>query len=1468
MRKTSILTVIVLWTLIRPTDLAASVNIDPRTVNLNENDDSGISLATVSATCYPSTNDYINVTGVQTFNGTTTQHNVTCEACRLSVDRETDLFSFNMSDNTVYKSPCSATSCGVCPSCMACSTSNGCLTGPATYNIVVYCETTSYDNNDNGTSTLTVSVAEETPTLTISLPDSVPANNLMSVGTVLTQANQSSTSGPAIVEYTNSLAVSNTYELDTANMFKLNPTNGEVYVATDPSVEYDNTYSMGICIHSRRQTSCKNLTINFDGCFQTPNCDDQTNTSFSDQIAIGATLFTMNYTNPSAHFAANSSTWQNLNFVKVSSTLAEASIDLTSGVISTTGNVTVWPDYPYSTHTFVVRVSNPGYSCSYTATCTMTMQFSFTNWPIRFESLPNTTYIHEDTDDRTLVHSIITYDPNNPDHDNVTCNVTANDDTTLLELTHNGNYDYDSWFIYKKECNEPNCGCIDENFLCDKDIGCLNYNLNNTYTITIQCSDAYGSSDEETFTLQVTENQPPSFTNTPTNITLNTDNVAHLDSVFSIYYSDAESETLDYNFTITPDTPSLFKFDTWGNYYDNPCNVTATSFQWNQTNNTFAVSFCGRERRNMVCSSFNIYIRDYCGPTPVCSHNSTTVTDQFAIGGELFQIDVTGSGYTSLTYSITSEYSNLFSVDPLTGIVTSAAALEARSPPGSTSYSMVAKVYDTAACAHAACALSVEVTYTNFNISIDNMGSVNVDIHEDEQASVTLVTIATSDNNTNDGVTCEVDNAASTPANNSIFFAVETNTRSNVYELVSKEGPGFDYDVADTYIVVVVCEDNYGSSDTATATVSILENQVPTMDNLNAGKVINVDPITVGDGDVIFTLQTSDNENDPLVYSCSVTNNFVPLQCLSDGVVSLRRNVRIPDEEGEMYNVTLCIEDSAHNHTVCETLNVNISSSKTNPVLDNLPSSVSFYENTTIGATLFNVTVEDPDVLDVYTFSMVVYPKTSSSAFSLDANTGVLTLQESLDYETLNHYEFLFRVRDAYLPGLEDKYLSLSVLDVNEAPSLTLTETTYATIEEDAGYTVATLIFTCTDVDVGQTTSLAITSGTDMSYFSLDSSTGVMTFAQNWDFENGVVPPQTTSLEITCDDGNGLSDAGTIVVNIAAVNEFSPSLSTTAEDITIYSNQTLIDPLFTVTATDNDYGDDGLFDFSIIGEGKGSKYFTISSTGQLFISDYIDWNYDYTFEFTIKVSDGESNPRASHVNVIVRYITSFEPTIPTKERARCILCTNIGKAVVSSLCVEAVIILLLFIHMCCRMKPYRVCQLKPKPKLRNASDIKKAIQDRSDTDDPYRPGSEMLNRALPDDRPPSPFMYNVPPRLRGEPPAAAEYIEPGPAISLAHISGPPKPSSVGIKRKRVTNIKPKAKHIPSLFQNKAYAPTRIALPRSVDETFTKEQLTQPDVSNKRATISPLFGRSNGSKLYSENQRHLPDIEEPDIALDF
>ena len=52
------------------------------------------------------------------------------------------------------------------------------------------------------------------------------------------------------------------------------------------------------------------------------------------------------------------------------------------------------------------------------------------------------------------------------------------------------------------------------------------------------------------------------------------------------------------------------------------------------------------------------------------------------------------------------------------------------------------------------------------------------------------------------------------------------------YIILNKENPGFDYDNATSYTIAVTCSDLYGSSDTASMTVNIDENDEPVITNL------------------------------------------------------------------------------------------------------------------------------------------------------------------------------------------------------------------------------------------------------------------------------------------------------------------------------------------------------------------------------------------------------------------------------------------------------------------------------------------------------------------------------------------------------------------------------------------------------------------------------------------------------------
>ena len=65
-----------------------------------------------------------------------------------------------------------------------------------------------------------------------------------------------------------------------------------------------------------------------------------------------------------------------------------------------------------------------------------------------------------------------------------------------------------------------------------------------------------------------------------------------------------------------------------------------------------------------------LFASDLCGPTPSCSGQSVTETDQFEVGGHLFSVTVNPpafGSYTQITYAIASSQTGYFTINDTTG---------------------------------------------------------------------------------------------------------------------------------------------------------------------------------------------------------------------------------------------------------------------------------------------------------------------------------------------------------------------------------------------------------------------------------------------------------------------------------------------------------------------------------------------------------------------------------------------------------------------------------------------------------------------------------------------------------------------------------------------------------------------------------------------------------------------------------
>lgn len=119
-----------------------------------------------------------------------------------------------------------------------------------------------------------------------------------------------------------------------------------------------------------------------------------------------------------------------------------------------------------------------------------------------------------------------------------------------------------------------------------------------------------------------------------------------------------------------------------------------------------------------------------------------------------------------------------------------------------------------------------------------------------------------------------------------------------------------------------------------------------------------------------------------------------------------------------------------------------------------------------------------------------------------------------------------------------------------------------------------------TDRDDGENgrVSYSVVSGAVDGYFKLDPNTGELTIEKTLDLETARISNWTFTLLVEAKD-HGIpqrSSNATFIIKVNSVNEYSPQFTITGIVLLIPENTVVGTLLYRVTATDNDFGSDGL----------------------------------------------------------------------------------------------------------------------------------------------------------------------------------------------------------------------------------------------------------------------------------------------------
>ena len=328
------------------------------------------------------------------------------------------------------------------------------------------------------------------------------------------------------------------------------------------------------------------------------------------------------------------------------------------------------------------------------------------------------------------------------------------------------------------------------------------------------------------------------------------------------------------------------------------------------------------------------------------------------------------------------------------------------------------------------------------------------------------------------------------------------------------------------------------------------------------------------------------------------------------------------DDDGDnVYDITVQARDDAF-YTGTLDVVVTVTDVNEGPEISG-PQSLAFTENQATDRVLATYSAADPEDTGA-AITRWSLTGTDSGDFAIDEN-GRLTFRSVPDYEKPadsgrdNTYNLSVRASDGRYYGYLE--VTVTVTDVNEAPTITATTKTAFNYRENATANLYT--FKATDPE--RSAIEWSLSGADAADFTI-TDTGVVAFAGPPDYENAADDDGDNVYEVTVQARDDDFNTGTldVAVTVTDVNE-GPEISG-LQSLTLTENQATDRVLATYTAADPEDPSAAITRWSVTG--RDAADFTIDENGRLTfrrVPDYErpdDSGRDNTYNLSVRASDG------------------------------------------------------------------------------------------------------------------------------------------------------------------------------------------------------------------------------------------------------
>nr|XP_061793159.1 protocadherin alpha-2-like [Nerophis lumbriciformis] len=331
-------------------------------------------------------------------------------------------------------------------------------------------------------------------------------------------------------------------------------------------------------------------------------------------------------------------------------------------------------------------------------------------------------------------------------------------------------------------------------------------------------------------------------------------------------------------------------------------------------------------------------------------------------------------------------------------------------------------------------------------------------------------------------------------------------------------------------------------------------------------------------------------------------------------------------------------------------------------VNDNVPTfSKSLYkvrlsENAAEGSIVIKLNATDLDegINSKITYSFVKRGQNNpSNIFSLNAETGEITVKGTLDYETTPAYEVRIQAMDqGPVPRSAHAKLLIELIDMNDnAPEITVTSL-MTPVKENAELGTIVALVTVSDKDGGNN---GVTSCKVV---------GSVLFKLNSNYKNdyslvvdGVLDRESTSFYnvsiLATDEGSPpLATSRTITVQVSDVNDNAPRFMEPIVNVYVKENSPTGSSLCSINAIDPDLDSNAKVSYTLlVGYPQNAPISSLlninSESGQIVSLQSFDYENLKTFQFVVQATDSGVPPLSSNVtiNIFILDENDNSPTI-------------------------------------------------------------------------------------------------------------------------------------------------------------------------------------------------------------------------------